>query len=93
MTQSAFNFARDEVLIPRDTHVVEPEEVKRLTGQNAAIYARLRRGPATNVELAKMSLKYTSRLSDIRQKAGVTIIADRKSRGLTIYRLEASCHE
>ncbi len=50
---------------PRDTHV-EREERPRLTGQNAAILVRLRQGHATNAELAAISLKYTSRVSDLR---------------------------
>lgn len=87
MTQNAFNFAHDVVLNPRDSHVTEPTEVKRLSTQNQRILERLLRGPCTNVELAKLSLKYTSRVSDLR-KAGFSIIADRKARGLTIYRLE-----
>lgn len=86
MTQPGFKFAQD-VLLPRDSHVAEPSEVVRLSGQNQAILERLRRGPCTNVELAKLSLKYTSRISDLRA-AGFTITADRKPKGLTIYTLE-----
>lgn len=52
-------------IAPRDPHVPEVEK-KRLTGQNAAILARLKTGLVSNTELATMALKYTSRLSDIR---------------------------
>ena len=45
---------------PSDPHVAEDER-PRLTGQNAAVLERLRRGPATNRELAGISLKYTSK--------------------------------
>ena len=61
-------------LPPTDPNV-RPADVKRLTGQNAAVLARLRAGPATNAELAGIALKYTSRISDLR-KAGFTVIED-----------------
>lgn len=86
MTQHAFNFARDKQVLPRDTHVSEPAEMQHLTTQNAKILARLQRGPASNVELAKLSLKYTSRLSDLR-KAGLTVTCKRIPGGLSIYTL------
>lgn len=73
-------------LHPRDPHVVQ-EERPRLTGQNAAILARLQQGPATNVELAAVALKYTSRLSDVRA-AGHRIVCQRLQGGVTEYRLE-----
>jgi hypothetical protein len=38
----------------------------RLSRQNAAILERLRQGPMSNVEMALMSKKYTSRASEIR---------------------------
>lgn len=50
---------------PRDPHVTRAE-APRLSAQCSAILQRLRQGPATNVELATMALKYTSRLSDLR---------------------------
>ena len=61
-------------LLPTDPNV-RPADVKRLTGQNAAVLSRLRAGPATNAELAAIALKYTSRISDLR-KAGFTVIED-----------------
>lgn len=61
-------------LPPTDPNV-RPADVKRLTGQNAAVLARLRAGPATNAELAAIALKYTSRISDLR-RAGFTVIED-----------------
>ena len=59
----------------------------RLAGQNAAILERLREGPATNEELARLSLKYTSRLSDLR-KAGYEIECKRGKGGLNTYELK-----
>lgn len=69
MTQPSFldQCRRDEYLVPRDTHVTQPAEVKRLSGQNLRIVERLERGPATNRELAEIALKYTSRVHDARQ--------------------------
>ena len=61
-------------LLPTDPNV-RPADVKRLTGQNAAVLVRLRAGPATNAELAAIALKYTSRISDLR-RAGFTVIED-----------------
>ena len=73
---------------PTDPHVAA-EEAPRLTGQNLAILQRLQRGPATNVELARIALKYTSRISDLR-KAGynVQIIQRDKRSGHTMYAIE-----
>ena len=79
MTQPGFIFCRD-------SHVTEPADLRRLSGQNLAIMERLQRGPATNRELAQLSLKYTSRISDLRAN-GNDILADRKQGGLTVYRL------
>lgn len=48
------------------------KESKRLSKQCQAILARLRQGRSTNRELSELSLKYTSRISDLR-KAGYQI--------------------
>ena len=72
-------------LSPRDPNV-DSRDVKRLSGQNAAILERLRQGPATNAELAAMSLKYTSRVSDLRDH-GYVIVCGRGTGGLNTYRL------
>jgi hypothetical protein len=66
---------------------VEPADEPRLVGQNAEILSRLRRGPMTNDELAEFSLKYTSRISDLRN-AGHTIKAARQSGGTWLYTLQ-----
>jgi hypothetical protein len=50
-----------------------PDEARpRVSRQCREILERLREGPATNKELAAKSLKYTSRLSEIRE-AGYTV--------------------
>src|SRR5580698_4926077 len=51
---------------------VDKREVKRLSRQCVAILERLQRGPATNRELSELSLKYTGRISELRQ-AGYNI--------------------
>ncbi len=66
------------------------KDERRLSGQNAVIYGRLLAGPATNRELAEISLKYTSRISDIRAKlrsSGMTVECDRTDGSLASYRL------
>lgn len=68
---------------------VQPSDLPRLTGQNAAILDRLRQGPATNVELAAISLKYTSRLSDLRA-AGYAVSCHRGEGGVNTYRLTST---
>jgi hypothetical protein len=70
--------------------VSPPEEARRLSGQCAAILARLHQGPATNRELAGLSLKYTSRLSDLRAAGyDVRVVERDYASGRTVYRLEA----
>lgn len=59
---------------------------KRLSNQCQRILERLQKGPATNVELAAISLKYTSRISDLR-KLGHVIECKRLGGGLTRYTL------
>jgi len=65
---------------------VPPEDQPRLSRQCALILERLRQGPATNAELAGTSLKYTSRVSDLR-RAGYAIDCERLKDGLTRYTL------
>jgi hypothetical protein len=81
MTQQPFNLCDPSVDI-------NPEK-KRLVGQCAAIMERLKRGPATNRELAAISLKYTSRVSDLRN-SGFKIEVSRRDHatGLTEYTLK-----
>jgi hypothetical protein len=73
-------------LAPRDPHA-HPADRPRLTGQNAEILSILRRGPASNRMLASVSLKYTSRVSDLRA-AGFKVRCERCADGLTVYSLE-----
>ena len=71
---------------PRDPHVA-PQDERRLTGQNGVILSLLRQGSCTNDELARISRKYTSRISDLRA-AGHKVVCTRLQGGLTLYTLE-----
>ena len=78
----------EPAVLPRDSHIADPPECKRLSGQSQRILARLQQGPASNAELAAISLKYTSRISDLR-KAGYHVEVIERSRvtGWTLYQL------
>lgn len=78
---------RENKIAPTDPNVSE-EDVPRLTGQNLAILNRLREGPATNVELAEIALKYSGRISDVRA-AGYRIKGEKREGGVWVYSLEA----
>jgi hypothetical protein len=61
---------------------------ERLSRQCRAILGTLVREPATNSQLARISLKYTSRISDLRSKGYDIECYDRDhATGLTWYRL------
>jgi hypothetical protein len=63
-------------------------ERPRLSRQCAAILARLEQGPATNRDLAGLSLKYTSRISDLRKAGYQVAVTDRDhGSGRTVYAL------
>ena len=52
---------------PYAVHAAETEqEQARLAGSKARILARLRQGPATNVELAGICLRFTGRMFELR---------------------------
>lgn len=75
-------------LPPCDPHVTADER-PRLSAQNAAILARLQRGPASNLELARIALKYTSRISDLRAAGYAVENFDRHAKtGESWYRLK-----
>ena len=70
-------------------HVPVPEpERKRLSKQCRAILERLRHGPASNRELSLIALKYTARISDLRN-AGYNVVIHKRSRktGQVVYAL------
>jgi hypothetical protein len=77
-----------DLLLPRDTHCLEPSEVRRLAGQSLRILAELKRGPMTRDEIAAIGRNVTARVSDLR-KAGydVRCIEQNRRTGFTRYAL------
>ena len=74
--------------IPARDPSVHPTEAPRLSRQCREILDRLRKGKASNKELATIALNYRARVSDIRA-VGYEIVCvshDRKS-GLAVYEL------
>ena len=57
----------------------------RLDSQCGKILALLERGPATNRQLAEISLKYTSRISELRKARYDIALVGREANGLTWY--------
>lgn len=67
---------------------MQTTELRRLSRQCQAILDRLKQRPASNRELAVLSLKYTSRISDIRAAGWDVVVQSRDHRsGLTVYEL------
>lgn len=66
-------------------------EKPRLDSQCEEILALLKKGPTTNERLSRIALKYTSRISDLRNR-GVDIecYARNYSTGVSYYRLNKS---
>jgi hypothetical protein len=77
-------------MLPTDTHVMHPIEVKRLAGQNAQILGRLEQGPASRRQLTEYACNVTARISDLRvflRTRGLTIQVDEKPNGYSEYRI------
>jgi len=66
---------------------VDREDKPRLDSQCDRMLARLQKGPATNVELSGISLKYTSRITDLRQLGYNIPAPEKRANGVTVYRL------
>jgi hypothetical protein len=67
---------------------VAPESAPRLSRQCLRILDRLRRGRASNGELAEIGLKYTGRISEIRQAGfDVRVVSHDKTTGVAHYAL------
>jgi hypothetical protein len=64
----------------------QADEATRLAHVEARMIDRLRQGPATNVELSRIGLKYTARISEMRTR-GYVIEADYVKRGIWRYTL------
>ena len=73
---------------PYAVHQAEvAQEQARLAGSKARILARLREGPATNVELAGICLRYTGRMSELRSIDKYDIGKEDLGRGVWRYTL------
>lgn len=66
-------------------------EHRRLSRQCEAILQRLQQGRVSNTELSHLALKYTSRISDLRERGYriVPVSQDRKT-GVTFYELQTT---
>lgn len=73
---------------------VDARDRARLEGQAGDILALLRLRARTNAELAHISLKYTARLSEVREHlaktTGEQLVAERKERGVWVYRIASA---
>lgn len=89
MVEQATLFNQPEILVTDPN--TRDEDDDRLAGQNKTIYELLMlHGQMSNRELSNISLKYTSRISDIRrwlEKRGQTIICIRGTGGLNYYEI------
>jgi len=84
MTQPALDFT-----VPvRDSHVLDPGEQQRLSGQSRLILARLQQGPMTRDEISAIGRNVTARVSDLR-KAGYNVrcIEHNRKTGFSRYAL------
>ena len=89
MTQAALFDETMPALPPiRVNASVHAVEAPRLSRQCRLILGRLRVGAATNRELSELSLKYTGRISELRQAGyDVRVIQRDHESGLNVYRL------
>jgi hypothetical protein len=78
----------DPPAIPPCDPNAAPGAAVRLSRQSEAILDRLRKGRASNRELAALALKYTSRMSDIRAAGhDVRVVEQDHGSGLAVYAL------
>lgn len=66
---------------------IDPTDSSRLDSQCTRMLERLKAGPATNIELNAISLKYTSRISDLRKLGHDIPEPEKRTNGVTVYRL------
>lgn len=66
---------------------VASDDVPRLSAQSAAILARLRQGPATNIELREIAWRYPARVGDLKE-AGFRITSRKQDGAVWVYTLE-----
>ena len=91
MTDQATLFDETIPALPpiRANKTVHLAEAPRLSKQCGLILERLKQGRATNRELASLSMKYTSRVSDLRAAGYVVEVVERNhDTGLNVYELK-----
>ena len=80
-------------MIPvRDTHVLNPDEIARLSAQNQRLYARLQQGPVPASELLDgwrvYGANHTGRISDVRaavRQKGGDVVCQEAADGTSLY--------
>lgn len=90
MTQPALDFAAPLTVYALHREEGKAEVAEERERRDAAMWrilARLREGPATNVELAEICLRYTGRMSDLRLHHGFSIEKTHVGGGVWRYRL------
>ena len=73
---------------PRRPNPVVKEIHRRETNYDRVL-ARLRQGPATNIELTQICLRYGGRIHEMRQ-AGFTITTEKRHGGVFVFTLKDS---
>lgn len=64
------------------------ENPRRLSAQCAALLARLQQGPATNVDLSAIAMRYSARIFDLRRQGYAIEITSRDAEtGVVTYEL------
>ena len=81
-----YQFEREHGPSREGTATLPTSDNFRLTGQRAAILARLQEGPAQNVELKEIALCYTARIAELRHR-GYDIRNQSLGDGITLFSL------
>jgi hypothetical protein len=68
----------------------EVDEAARRATAGDRILERLQAGPATNVELAAIALRYSARIFDLRAEGYSITASSRGEHGIVVYTLEES---
>ena len=77
-------------LYPRDSHVLEPDEIHRLDASARKVLARLQQGRATRRELSEIALNVTARISDLRKAGYNPVCVEKHKCGRTVYELQGT---
>lgn len=73
---------------------VDPRESARLSRQSKLILARLREGAATNVQLARIGIRYSARIGELRGVGyQIEIIERNHETGVNVYALTGESEE